>query len=29
MDDLLNHVERGETGIHLELDTVMLRLGFD
>ncbi|HLP33490.1 MAG TPA: bifunctional UDP-N-acetylmuramoyl-tripeptide:D-alanyl-D-alanine ligase/alanine racemase, partial [Bacteroidia bacterium] len=29
LDDLLNHVEGGETGIHLELDTGMRRLGFD
>jgi len=29
LDDLLNHVEGAETGIHLELDTGMRRLGFD
>lgn len=29
LDDLINHVEGAETGIHLELDTGMRRLGFD
>jgi alanine racemase len=29
LNDLLNHVEGAETGIHLELDTGMRRLGFD